>query len=194
MAFTKEDFARALEFGDMEGLRAGVEAGWGAGAIFPEAGGTALMMACHSGWDEGVKALLPISEIDAVDNRKSSALMWAAFSGRLGVLKILLNAGASVEGRDEDGNSALALAATCAQFEAMDQESEDLADGYMAQVRGCVQELLPRLDIDERNLDGETPRSIIAESCDERLMAMVEEWEISLKTRPGSRAANIPRL
>lgn len=193
MAFTKKDFARAIEFGDVEGLMAGIEMGWGRGAICPETGCTALMAACVSGWEEGAKELLPASEIDAVDNRNSSALMWAAFSGRLGILKMLIKAGARVDGRDSDGNSALGLAAACGRCEAMDQE-EDSSEGGMEKARGCIQELLPLLDIDEENFDGETPRSLIAEACDERLSSTVEEWEVSLSAGHGSRAASAPRI
>ena len=47
-------------------------------------------------------------------------------------------------------------------------------------------ELLPLLDLDEENHRGETPRSMLAEAGDQKLLAMVEHWEIGQKTDQGS--------
>lgn len=85
-------------------------------------GNTALILAAGGGAasDACALALMPGSEIDARNDMGWSALMWAAFSGRLAVAEGLIARGAFIELRDKRGRGALHHAAEAGEDDSVE--------------------------------------------------------------------------
>ena len=111
-----------------------------------ELGWTELMWAASSG-SEGVAAhllTLPTTNIDARNVCEATALLIAAWCGNLGIVKLLLENGASIDAMDMDGNNVLVSAAL--GFKDMMDEDEDWMDDskteeYRELIKYLVQEV-----------------------------------------------------
>lgn len=180
----RAELLEIIEFGEIGRLRKAIESGFAQGPIF-EGAPTALGLACHAGWMEGIEALLPHSDIEEEGAKGMAPLMCAALGGWHGALARMLQAGAGWTGRDNVGNSALGLAALGCFCESMSEDGDERGK-RLEEVHACLMELLPLLDLDEENHGGKTPRSLLEEAGDQKLLAMVEQWEIGQKTAEAS--------
>jgi hypothetical protein len=82
-----------------------------------ERGLTTLMWAAFVGSEAIVKELIPLSDIEAVDNGGTTAIGWAARSQNQAVVAALLLAGADAKAVNRNGKTALMLAADKSIFE-----------------------------------------------------------------------------
>ncbi len=73
-------------------------------------GVTPLMLAAQLDNLPAVSALVPFSNVNALDGRGYSALLCAARIGSLPIVKALLSAGADIKAKSKDGDTALDLA------------------------------------------------------------------------------------
>ena len=88
-------------------------------------GRTALIIGARRGDDKVVSALLALRtvgveiDIDAIDNEEYSALMWAADQGNPDVIRALGECGIKTEVRDSAGRTALLIAVSAEQYDAV---------------------------------------------------------------------------
>jgi hypothetical protein len=82
-----------------------------------ERGHTTLMWAAFSGSETIVKELIPLSDIEAVDDGGTTAIGWAGRSKNPAVVAALLLAGADAKAVNRNGKTALMLAADKGIFE-----------------------------------------------------------------------------
>jgi hypothetical protein len=104
---------------------------------------TPLMAAARAGSHKVVRALAPISDLDATDNSGATALMHAASAGRAEAISELLAAGASPFAVDRAGQNALHMAARPCH-------------------EAALRLLAPICDIDQRDRDGHTAEELAA--------------------------------
>ena len=74
-------------------------------------GATPIVLAADIGYGGFVQALVPFSDLEAADAEGFTALLRAAQDGRVDIVRNLVAAGASLDARTKEGDSALELAA-----------------------------------------------------------------------------------
>lgn len=115
-AVRAENRAAVLEF-----LRAGVDAKY-AGSEKK----TPLILAADLGYGSIVKALIPFSDVDAIDAAGYTALLRAADRGHTDIARALADAGASLGAHTKDGDGILELSAQANAPELLDWLLDDL--------------------------------------------------------------------
>jgi|GEM_PF-106961 len=108
----------AIVRGDLEALRARIEAGADLNAREPSGGSSPLITAATFGKTEAARMLIEAgADLDQTNNDGSTALITAAFFGRTEIVEALLAAGADRTLRNNAGSSALDVVTV--PFEAM---------------------------------------------------------------------------
>jgi ankyrin repeat protein len=154
-----------------------------------ESGATPCMWACRAGHIDVVKRLCETSNSDAAlsytDSSGGGALHWAGGTGKHRVVAYLLNAGASVDARDQKGMTALHVAAkgylpksfdaeTCRKSAAMNASYEE---GAECTIRCLVKDF--KADVSAKTQAGETALELAKERREafEKALATMEEEE-----------------
>ncbi|XP_078614471.1 death-associated protein kinase 1-like isoform X1 [Branchiostoma floridae x Branchiostoma japonicum] len=107
----EDEFKRAVERGDVQTVRRGLQTGVDVNQRFHYNywhGWTALHMASANGDTEMVKLLVQLgANVEAKDKNGWTALHWASRIGNTEVVKLLIQLGANVEAKDKDGTKPL---------------------------------------------------------------------------------------
>lgn len=210
----EDQLYNAARFGRLLDVALVLEAG--ADAMASDAGAdnkNALMAAAQSGDAACIRLLLPVSDIDATDDRGRTALRWAAIDGRWASIEALLEAGADPNIRAEDGLSAFEECARfgAAEWELIERDSlwDSLPKTSKANYPACLDAMLdcPRVDhiaagpygqrlgamlIDDHPLLGRA----ISQKEDQQLLAaaLAEGRSIAADALPGSPSRQRPKM
>lgn len=123
----------AALFRDLRGVRDALKRGADANAK-DKFGHTALVLACLSGWVEGIRVLLGAGADPDIPGAGGTALHAAARWGKAPAVEELLRRGADPTLQDEEGNTPQALATREARrLEALDAADGDAGDGLPTQ-------------------------------------------------------------
>ncbi|MEB3310246.1 MAG: ankyrin repeat domain-containing protein [Snowella sp.] len=152
---------------------------------------TALMLAAAHNRVEICDRLIQTEiELDAVNDDGSTALMVAAYKGHSVIVQSLLTAGANPHLIDTQGDSALKLAiqsknlatiATLLQFGVDPNSGNVLLLATRLGQKEAVKLLLEKgADVNQANLAGETPLTLIAKQGDREIWNILRQFDVKL--------------